>query len=880
MTARLFSVISPVHNAAGNLEDYFGSLEAQTIGLENLEIILVDDGSTDESLELCQGFAARHPGNVRVVAREHGGQAAARNAGLALATSPWVCFPDPNDVLGAIFFGAMHEYMAEAGSEATSLFAGHILLWDEETGQRTDTHATAFHFAAGNSTTDLAGKPNFVHGNVETSVFRRAVIVDGGLSFDERLRTRFQGESFLAQYLLQVDRPLLGLVQDARYFHRRRADATVADPRAYTDVPEFGYLAVLNLARKRHGDVPRWLQWLVINDVLLLFKVDVAKRAARSLPPEVLSSFHASLGEVMTFIEPESVLGFEMMRVPFWMREALAFGYSPDAHVGQVHLGPTDAGRGLIQIRYRFTGDPGEETIFVGGEKVAPRHTKTQTLRILGRALLKERSLWVSSLGAIRFEIDGRMREFAGREQPEASTYTFRRNQVLAAERAVSLRVPPQFRQFTGGMRARILAGCKQWVRTLRTTCTKEALYDLLLVTMMRFSGARRDFVGAWALLDREYEAGDNAEHLYRWMRDNRPEVKIWFVLRQESDDWERLKREGFRLVDLGSYRWKMLTLLVSHVVSSQATAYITNPLPAVRYGPPQWKLSFLQHGVIVSDLSSWLNKKSIEVFVASTEDEYRYIGGESTYKVGFKELRLTGMPRHDVLLEKSQAIAPADVDHILIAPTWRQYLAGRFIGLSVREKNHEFMDSEYAQGWKALVHSDELRDFASKNGLKVIFMPHPNLLPYLAEFDIPTWMEVRRYGQDDVQGTICRSAVMITDYSSVAFDMAYLSRPVVYYQFDKARYDAEHTGDKGYFDYEVHGFGPVTGDPAGVIESLTALWTDQSVAENFSARAARTFPVRDGRNSERVFNAIAELDRPLSFEQGSVAATPDSWAP
>ena len=880
MTARLFSVISPVHNVAAHLADYFGSLEAQTLGIENLEIILVDHGSTDESLALCQDFAARHPGTVQVVHQDQVGQAAARNVGLSLASSPWVCFPDPSDVLGEDFFCATHEYMGEPGSELTRLFVGHMLLWHEETGQRTDTHATASHFAAGNSTTDLTAKPAFIHGNVETSFFRRAVIVDAGLGFDERLRTRFQGEGFLAQFLLQLDRPLVGLVQEARYFRRRRADVTLADARAYTDTPEFGYLAALRLARKRHGEVPRWLQWLVVNDVLMLFKVDVAKRAARSLPPEVLTSFHASLTEAMTFIEPESVLGFDLMRAPYWMKEALAFGYSPRPHVGQVYLGRGDAGRGLIQIRYRFTGDLGEEAIFVGGKRVAPRYSKTQTLRILGRVLLKERSLWVSSRGEIRLEIDGRMRKFADREQSEASTYTLRRKQVLAAEQAVALQVPRQFRQFTGGMRPRILAGFTAWARSVRVACTKEALYDLILVSMMRFSGARRDFVGAWALLDREYEAGDNAEHLYRWMRDNKPEVKIWFVLRRESDDWERLEREGFKLVNLGSYRWKMLTLLVAHVVSSQATAYITNPLPAVRYGPPQWKLSFLQHGVIVSDLSSWLNKKNIEVFVASTEDEYRYIGEESTYKVGFRELRLTGMPRHDVLLEKSKAIAPGEVDHILIAPTWRQYLAGRFIGLSVREKNHEFMDSEYAQGWKALVHSDKLRDFAAANGLKVIFMPHPNLLPYLAEFDVPSWMEVRRYGQDDVQGTICRSAVMITDYSSVAFDMAYLSRPVVYYQFDKARYDAEHTGDKGYFDYEIHGFGPVTFDVAGVIESLTALWTDCTVAEHFSARAARTFPVRDGRNSERVFNAIAELDRPLTFEQGSVAAAPDAWKP
>lgn len=886
MTARLFSVISPVYNVSPYLEEYFHSLEAQTIGIENLEIILVDDGSTDGSLELCRLFAARHPENVHVLHKENGGQASARNLGLSVAQSPWVCFPDPDDVLTARFFDEMHDYMRQPESAETRLFGGHIILWDETTGLRTDSHATGFRFAGGNSTTDLTGKPNFIHGNAVMSFFDRSVIVEGDLHFDERLRTRFEDGSFISQYLLLVDRPILGLVDEALYFYRRRSDGSSTnqtaqvDPRSFTEVPRFGYLAVLKLARERRGEVPRWLQTLVVYDIMWLFKVDVAKkRASRSLTAEALAQFHTAIAEVMEYIEPESALGFDLMRMPYWTREALAFGYSAAPYVGQVYLGPTDAARGLIQIRYRFTGDPRPEKVFVDGKLVQPRYEKTQILEILGKTLLKERQLWVSSLGVIGFEIDGRMRQFATSE-PDLSNYKFRRIQTLTAEKSLAEKVPAQFRQIPGSMRARARKTVKGWTRDARHAVRKESVYDLALVSLMRTSQVRRDFAGAWVLIDKDSEANDSAEQLYRWIRANRPEVKIWFVLNPSSGDWNRLKQDGFKLVEYGTFRWKALMLMAAHVVSSHADAYISNPLPARRYGPPQWKLSFLQHGIIKGDLSAWLNQKELAFLATSTEDEYNYISGESTYKVGQKVVRLTGLPRHDALLEKSAKTPAGEVDQILIAPTWREYLAGRLVNASAREQNAAFGHSHFAESWRALVQSEELRDFAATHGLRIVFMPHPNIQPYLSQFAVPDWVETRLYGDVDVQDVVARSAVMITDYSSAAFNMAYLYRPVVYYQFDQARYNEEHTEGKGYFEYETHGFGPIATEASGVIGALGALWDDPATTEYYAERAKRTFPVRDGRNSERVFNAIAELDVPLPLEQGTVAAAPDAWKP
>lgn len=59
--------------------------------------------------------------------------------------------------------------------------------------------------------------------------------------------------------------------------------------------------------------------------------------------------------------------------------------------------------------------------------------------------------------------------------------------------------------------------------------------------------------------MDRDYEADDNAEHLYRYIMQNHPEREIVFALRKESLDWERLEKEGFNLVEFGSFEFERI---------------------------------------------------------------------------------------------------------------------------------------------------------------------------------------------------------------------------------------------------------------------------------------------------------------------------------
>lgn len=89
----LFSVITPVYNCEKYVSDAIRCVQAQTIGAENIEHIIVDDGSTDGTAQIVQSF-----GNaVRFLQTDHGGVSHARNVGIQASTAPYVAMLDGDD---------------------------------------------------------------------------------------------------------------------------------------------------------------------------------------------------------------------------------------------------------------------------------------------------------------------------------------------------------------------------------------------------------------------------------------------------------------------------------------------------------------------------------------------------------------------------------------------------------------------------------------------------------------------------------------------------------------------------------------------------------------------------------------------------------------
>ncbi|MFG3003617.1 glycosyltransferase family 2 protein [Streptomyces calvus] len=171
------SVIIPVYNAADCLAECLQSVADQSIGFENVEIIAVDDGSTDGSGALLDAWAARHPGRIRVVHQDNSGAPGGpRNRGIDMAAGEFLFFADPDDYLGT---EALERMVAAARRNDSDVVLGRIR------GVSRKAPVTPFrrNVEGGDIFTCRA-----VWSLTAQKLFRRSLVTERGLRFAEGLR--------------------------------------------------------------------------------------------------------------------------------------------------------------------------------------------------------------------------------------------------------------------------------------------------------------------------------------------------------------------------------------------------------------------------------------------------------------------------------------------------------------------------------------------------------------------------------------------------------------------------------------------------------------------------------------------------------------------
>lgn len=839
----LFSLVSAVHDVRANLDDFVAALEAQTFPSDRFEVVAVHDGSTDDSLDRLHTWAASTGLDVRVLTQANADPAEARNAGIAEARGSWVTFPDPDDILEPGYLAAVAAFLEREPD--VDMVATHRLLLDEATGEVGNTHPLRRFFRDGDVRRDLSVDADVFHDSASSAFFRTDRVGRGGVEFDPKVRPGFEDGHFCAHYLLGTATPVVGFVRSARHHHRTRSNTSSSpsgspDPRRFTDVLRHGHLEVLGTAAQRYGAVPEWLQTFVLHELSwYLSSEGTIVRPGVSGP--TAAEFHDLMARIVELLDDEVVGRVDLTRLRTPARLVLQHGYADQPwHEDGVRVSAVDRDQRLVRLAYYFTGEPPAEQLEVGGVLRAPAHAKVRDVVVHDRVLLRERLVWVSSRAPVRVRLDGRSVDVrVGREAP--------------VQRAVRPHALSRLDPRSGGL-------LPEPLRPL----TAE---DRALIGQAERRSVRRRYADAWVLVDRVHDADDSAEHLFAWLRSEQPQVNAWFVVEEGTPDWHRLRKSGHakRLVGYGTEQWKLLMLHARHVISSHAEPAIYDP-PALRHLPTGWRFTFLQHGVIKDDLASWLNGKPIDLFVTSTPGEHSSITADHTsYVLTEKEAVLTGLPRFDVLREAGSTVPVEDRDLVLVAPTWRNWLVRPLDEGSQRRVDigEEFTRSEFVTQWLAVLRSETLRDACARHGVTLAFLPHPNLQPSVPRLDLPPHVQTLPFA--DVRGLFARAALLVTDYSSMAFNAAYLDRPVVYFQFDADRmFGGDHVGRQGYFDYRRDGFGPVTSTAeSAVTEVVAALDRGRRPAPDHARRIAATFPDRDGQCRRRAFEAILASTEP-----------------
>ena len=842
-----FSIVTAVYNVARYLDEFIESVESQTFPRDRFEVVVVNDGSTDDSPARLRAWEASRPGLVTVVDQANAGLPSARNAGLPLARGEWVTFADPDDRLTPTYLAEVDAFITR--HPAARMIATRLMMLNDVTGTVADRHPLRRRFHQGNVLRYLDEHPDHFHGHVPTAFFPRSELLRQGLLFEPVLRHQFEDGHFCGHYLLGLDRPTIGFVASAEYEYRQRSDglnlSATGRPERYTTVVRHGYLDLLRRGSEVTGrpEAPEWLQNFILYQLSWIYSSQETQgEAVYATVAPVADEFHDLVREILGHLSPDVITGFNVRTLkPIWI-DILLHGYDAAPwHTPYAMLTQLDTDQQLVRVTYRYVGDPPVEEVLSGGRIVAPEHAKVRDLEYLGRVVMRERILWVTSRDTLRLRLNGTDIDLQSRGPRPW-------NRVLRPDQIRSALDPKEVRK--------------------RNRPPRRRFRDRLVGRLARTRLVRRYFGDAWVLMDRIDKAGDNAEHVFRRLRTSHPEINAWYVIENGTPDWRRLRAAGLgRMIPYGSLRWKLLMLNCRHLLASQIDWPIVKPPAIAKIRQPDWRYTYLGHGVTQRDLSSWLNQKRIDLLLSCTPGEHAaFVDDHTPYILTTKETRLTGMPRWDRLLEIDAEWPEERRDLLLISPTWRVPLAPLDAGSHRRGIAPEFLESEYARNWLAVLNSDALAEACEREGLRMGFLPHPNMQRVLEHLTLKPIVQPFTFAKDDVQELFARSAAFVTDYTSMAFDAAYINRPIVYFQFDlESLNSGDHFGRGGYFDYDRDGFGPVARTLEDVeAATLETLGIGRRPAPAYQARMDAAFGLRDGKCIER---ALDEIMRSVSLD-------------
>lgn len=367
-----------------------------------------------------------------------------------------------------------------------------------------------------------------------------------------------------------------------------------------------------------------------------------------------------------------------------------------------------------------------------------------------------------------------------------------------------------------------------------------------IVSVFVRSSKTYRDL---WIVSERGIDARDNGYHFFKYLRNTHPEINAVYIISNDSPDRKKVLSLG-NLVEYGSFRHYLSFILAKVKVSTHIDGYSPDILFFHKFGklfPDKSKKIFLQHGIIKDDLAfCHADQTDIDMFVCSAVPEYDYIDKVFGYKPGV--LKLTGLCRYDNLKKNE-----TPVRKILFMPTWRS-------ALRTCSRN-TFLQSDYFKQYNAFLNSAKLRALLEAYDYELIFYPHFEVHRFLDCFSADgERVHIADFKNNDVQDLLIGSDILVTDYSSVFFDYAYMRKPMVFFQYDEAAFRKGHY-KQGYFDYRRDGFGVIAETEDAVIDGLTHILENGLAPDPmYLDRMNAFFKFDDTDNCKRNFEEIVKL--------------------
>lgn len=223
----LISVIVPIYNTEKYLNECLGSISEQTY--KNLEIILVNDGSTDNSPKIVEDFV-KNDSRARALFQKNSGQALARQNGFVESKGEYICFVDADDIISKTY---VEDLFAALKQEKTDMSVCGIAVFckrsDIEKIRKKDKNETSLEknlLKIFSENYRLLSPPHFILQSMTTKLYRRDLLEDLDYSV---LKTNVLEDNLISsQIIKKVKDDCIAVVKKSLYFYRANEESTMS----------------------------------------------------------------------------------------------------------------------------------------------------------------------------------------------------------------------------------------------------------------------------------------------------------------------------------------------------------------------------------------------------------------------------------------------------------------------------------------------------------------------------------------------------------------------------------------------------------------------------------------------------------------------------
>lgn len=792
----LVSVVIPVYNAEKFLRECIDSVLNSEFDTNKIEILLINDGSSDNSLKICNEYKNNY-NNIKVFDQKNSGVSVSRNKGITSSTGKYILFLDSDDTISSRTINNLYSFFEDNYNDIDILT--YPIYYNENNKYRFNTRYYAYD--KGTGVYDVNEYIFLNQSNVNIMIknmYNKNELYNTNmiLSEDQDLDTRI---------IMKKER--IGYVKEAEYYYRKYEGSVSV----FRNNPYYCFDNIMNYNEsllkkyKKGNKIPKYIQALVIGTIGWRIRTD--ELFPYYLEGKEYDEAIKRVKNIVKQIDTDVIMGLKSINL---YHKIYLFNFSErkiDVKIDKDNKILLYCDNDLVYEEKevtlsfnRFKARNNKIYLLVDLFSVAFEKYKPELyiVKELKDESIKREKIDLHFSNECNYDAHFKVTNVyafdISFDFKNIKSYYF---EVLVNNKKIKIKY--DYKRYTVNSFARRDAYIlyrhnkfnikskniinKMFIRLKNFKIDYKKYKKSVIYRILYYIYPVRKNI--WLYSD-SLTSTDNGYTQFMHDIKIKDNIARYYVCKNDSKfiNENFSEKEKKHIVIHNSLKHKMLFLHAKKLLTSFVDLQVYSPFNKFTrfyYDIIDYDLIYLQHGILHSNLVMMYSKeyKDIDRFVVSTNFECNNLTTKYHYKE--EDLLKSGMPR----MEGKDSNVKTE-NRILLAPSWRKYLIGSLVDNKRLLKKDEFINSSFYKELYSFLHSKELRSFLTKNKLVLDFKLHPIFKDYSNLFDIKKNDVVTL---DFDKTYIDKYKIFITDFSSFQFDFVKLHRPIVYFMPDMVEF-------------------------------------------------------------------------------------------